>query len=1181
MQLRRIKLAGFKSFVDPTTFHLPSRLVGIVGPNGCGKSNFIDAVRWVMGESSAKTLRGESMADVIFNGSTVRKPVGQASVELVFDNSDGRIGGNYARYAEISVRRQVSRDGQSVYSLNGTRCRRKDITDVFLGTGFGPRSYSIIEQGMISRLVEARPEDLRNFLEEAAGISKYKERRKETESRLNETRENLNRLEDIRTELRQQLSRLARQAEAASRYQELKTEERTTRGQLLALRWRTLDQQRQGQEQSIQASAVALEGQLATLRHTEAELEEARETARAVQDAFAEVQGEVYAAGAEVARVEQALQHARDGRKRQAAELERARTALAQAVAHRGADQEEAQRLVAGLADQEEALAAAEELAAITAEDLAVAEGAWTTWQARWEDLNRTAQGPAQTAQVERTRLTHLEQQQDQLTRRRERLEQEAASLDPAPLEAEVERLEEALEAHDAHQEDLTEALTTANQAIGTQRDANHHLASQLDRARSHLQHLRGRLTSLETLQQAALGKGKGAVAGWLERHDLLRTPRLAEGLEVAHGWERAVEVVLGPHLEAVCVPNLPATALVAVKLEKGMLGLWSTSPSQQSSPSSCNPLPEKASSTTAGPRLTDQVRAPWPMTELLSGIYTAPDLSAALTLRDTLALGESVVTPDGLWLGRDWLRVVRDSDGHAGMLAREQDIRHLRTELEAAEDQVEAQATALEEGRIRLADLERGRERAAAASHEAARTHADLRARLSTQHARLEQVQARVVRLRGELTEVVDQVQEAVAQSEEVRHRLHEALEQVDAFAEQRNILTQERDERRITVERTRAAATNARDQAHRLALEVRTVGTRLDATRASLLRIDARVTELTAQVEALAETLAGAEAPIDAFEAELRGRLTVRLEVEGQLNRARRRVEDADHRLRKLERGRTEGERIVEELRTELTAARVAHQEVVVRAQGVEEQATEAEVSLPDILTTLPAQAEEAPWQERLDTLARQIQRLGAINLAAIEEHKAASERSQYLEAQHTDLSAAVETLENAIRRIDRETRQRFQETFDQVNEGLKVTFPRLFGGGHAYLELTGENLLETGVTIMARPPGKRNSTIHLLSGGEKALTAVALVFSIFQLNPSPVCLLDEVDAPLDEANVGRFCRMVQEMSEKVQFIFITHNKATMEMAEHLTGVTMQEPGVSRLVTVDVAEAVQLVGA
>ena len=1169
MQLRRIKLAGFKSFVDPTVFHLPGRLVGIVGPNGCGKSNFIDAVRWVMGEGSAKTLRGESMSDVIFNGSNARKPIGQASVELVFDNTDGRIGGAYAQYAEIAVRRQVSRDGQSVYFLNGTRCRRKDITDVFLGTGFGPRSYSIIEQGMISRLVEARPEDLRNFLEEAAGISKYKERRKETETRLTETRENLSRLEDIRTELRQQITRLARQAETALRYQALKTEEHTTRSQLLALRWRSLDRQRQAQEKEIQNAAVSLEERLAALRHTELELEEARQTSQSIQDTFAEVQGEVYAAGAEVARVEQALQHALANRKRQAAELERARTALAQNHAHWEADQEEAQRLAAGLAEQQEDLAVAEEQTALTVQELATTEEAWAHWQERWEELNQAAQAPTQAAQLERAHLTHCEQQQSQLANRRQRLEQEAANLDPTLLEADVAHLENALEEQAIRQDDLAEALTEANQSIANQRNANHHLATQLDQTRHRLQHVRGRLTSLETLQQAALGKGKGAVVDWLERHGLLHTPRLAETIEVAHGWERAVEVVLGPHLEAVCVADLPAVAKLTTDLHKGGLSLWSTVASTSASP----PLRSL-------PPLAEQVRAPWPIAALLAGVYTAPDLLAALALRETLTESESVVTPDGLWLGSTWLRVVRDADAHTGLLAREQEIRQLRIALEAAEDQVETQALALDEGRNQLVALERARERCATAVHEGSRLHADLRARLGTQQTRLEQLHARMAQMRRDLAEMATQAEQHTHQAAQVRTRLHEALEQADILHAQREILTQTRADQRAAVERARVAAAAARDQSHRLALEMRTVSTRLEATQASLARTATRRAELSEQVETLTEAFAHTEAPITLLEADLKDRLTVRLATEEQLNGVRRQVEDTHHRLRDMERTRAEQERTIETVRADLTTTRIAHQEVVVRTRGIEEQATELGIVLSDTLITLPMQMAEDAWQERLDQLARQIQRLGAINLAAIEEHQATTERFQYLDAQHADLTTAVETLENAIRRIDRETRQRFQETFDQVNDGLKNTFPRLFGGGHASLELTGDNLLETGVTVMARPPGKRNSTIHLLSGGEKALTAVALVFSIFQINPSPVCLLDEVDAPLDEANVGRFCRMVEDMSTKVQFIFITHNKRTMEMASHLIGVTMQEPGVSRLVTVDVAEAEQLLG-
>ncbi len=1167
MQLRRIKLAGFKSFVDPTIFHMPSRLVGIVGPNGCGKSNFIDAVRWVMGEGSAKTLRGESMSDVIFNGSNARKPVGQASVDLIFDNTDGRIGGVYAQYAEISVRRQVSREGQSVYSLNGTRCRRKDITDVFLGTGFGPRSYSIIEQGMISRLVEARPEDLRIFLEEAAGISKYKERRKETESRLTETRENLSRLDDLRAELRQQITRLARQAETALRYQTLKTEEHTTRAQLLALRWRTLVQQRQEQEQDIQKAAVVLEGQIALLRHTEAELEVIRETTQTLQDVLATVQGEVYAAGAEVARVEQALQHAQGNQKRQSAELERARAALAQNQSHWETDQEETQRLASGLAEQEEALSIAEEHATLATSDRASAEEEWTDWQERWEAWNQTAQQPTQEAQVERTHLTYLEQQQSQLRERQQRLEQEAAKLDTAPLETLLQETKEAFEAQEVHQESLAASLLTANQSVTAQRDANHHLSTQLDQARHRLQQMRGRLTSLDTLQQAALGKSKGAVVDWLERQGVSHSPRLAETLSVNHGWERAVEVVLGQHLEAVCVADLPTLAMATPALHKGSLTLWSTTAQRSST----------IAATNTPPLLAEQVRAPWPLTERLGGVYTAPSLSDALALRDTLTLGESVVTQDGLWLGHGWLRVVRDSDGHAGLLAREHEIRELRTTLEVAEDQVETHAVALEEGRNQLAVLEREREHLAAKVQQGSRVHADLRARLGTQRASLEQMQSRINRLQHDRTELETHRQANAIRSVEVQGRLQDALERIDAVQEEREALTEERADRRAAVDRTRSEATAARDRAHQLALAVRTVHTRLEATRSSLERIEARRSELIEQVKGLTEAVEQAESPLGLLEATLADRLTSRLAAEEQLNQARRRLEDSNHRLRELDRTRTEQERIIEDRRGAITKVRIDHQEVVVRARGIEEHATEGGIVLGDVIATLPSEAQEEPWQERLDQLARQIQRLGAINLAAIEEHQAASERFQYLEAQHADLSSAIETLEGAIRRIDRETRARFQETFDRVNEGLKSTFPRLFGGGHASLALTDDNLLETGVTIMARPPGKRNSTIHLLSGGEKALTAVALVFSIFQINPSPVCLLDEVDAPLDEANVGRFCQMVQEMSAKVQFIFITHNKKTMEMAEHLIGITAQEPGVSRLVTVDVSDAAQ----
>jgi len=576
MQLRRIKLAGFKSFVDPTTFHLPSGLVGIVGPNGCGKSNFIDAVRWVMGESSAKQLRGESIADVIFNGSSVRKPVEQASVELVFDNSAGKVSGSHALDPEILIRRVVHRDGQSTYFLNNVRCRRKDITDVFLGTGFGPRSYSIIEQGMISRLVEAHPEDLRSFLEEAAGISKYRERRKETEPRLAETRENLSRLDDILRELKQQLTRLAKQSEAALRYQSLKSEEKTTRNQLLVLRWRILDQQRQKQSEAIKAQTLVWNDQVAKLKEIEKEEFFAQEEAQATGEVFSKAQERFYATGAEVSRAEQALQHAREEQKRQSVELSRIRASLTQAESQRAMDQEETQKLSTDLLIQKQTLASAERLVLELEQQFSESERDYSDCQSRWEEVQRVGQIPVQTAQVERTRLTHLEQQQVQLGRRRERLEQEFLLLESDPLQKEVARLEGSFQTGNASQELFQSTLASTNQAIVLTRSANQQKTVELEKMRDRLHILRGRLASLEILQQSALGKGKGVISEWLAERGLDQAVRLAEKLRVSSGWERAVEVVLGPYLEAVCVEDLAKLVQSVGEIKQGSLILWS-----------------------------------------------------------------------------------------------------------------------------------------------------------------------------------------------------------------------------------------------------------------------------------------------------------------------------------------------------------------------------------------------------------------------------------------------------------------------------------------------------------------------------------------------------------------------------------------------------------------------------
>lgn len=1165
MRLSKIKLAGFKSFVDPTTIPLPSNLIGIVGPNGCGKSNVIDAVRWVMGETSAKHLRGDSMADVIFNGSTSRKPVGQASIELIFDNADGRAGGQYAQYNEISVKRTVSRDGQSNYFLNGTRCRRRDITDLFLGTGLGPRSYAIIEQGTISRIIEAKPEELRIFLEEAAGISKYKERRRETENRMRHTRENLARLDDLRDELGKQIDRLQRQARTAERYKELKQEERLLKAQLQALRWHTLDAQLKELEAGISERETAYEAGLARQRSVEAEIERQREAHVDASEKLNEVQSRFYGLGADIARLEQSIQHTRERRHQHQQDYDQLEQSLREAEQHLGTDRDKLEQLEAAQADAEPRRAEAEAAERQAAAALEEAERAMHDWQGEWAAFNQRAAEPARSAEVERTRIQHLDQQNLQLEQRLRRVEDEHQTQSPEALEAELAELGERLALAEAEIGEHQARLSDHQQRIGEQREGNHALSTRLDEARSGLQRLRGRHASLEALQQAALGKQEGAVLGWLEQQGLAGASRLAQRIEVERGWERAVECVLGPHLQAVCVEGIDPVAAALSELEKGGLSLFELGGAA-------------ASGETASATLLSKVKGPGRLDSLLQGVRTADSLEAALAMRAGLQAQESVITPDGLWLGPGWLRVVRDVDHQAGVLEREQEIRELDAEMARVGAEVEELEGRLDAGRERLRELESEREESQAAVNQANRAQAALQADQSAKRARLEQMRSRQERLRQEIEEARAQLEKNNAELAKARGRLQEALDAMEAHTQERETLERQREEYRAALEQAREAARREREAAQEVRLRAETLRTELASTRQALERVNSQLGQLRQRREQLSEALAEGEEPLERMGYELEGMLAKRMQVEAELGEARRIMEDIDHRLRELEAERTQAEAAVLEIRGQLEQGRVGSQELKVRTQTLTEQVIEAGFDLQALIAELPEAANEEEWARRVEDAGQKIQRLGPINLAAIDEYQEQSERKTYLDAQHADLSDALETLEDAIRKIDRETRTRFKETYDKVNAGVQHMFPRLFGGGHAYLDLTGEDLLETGVTVMARPPGKRNSTIHLLSGGEKALTAVALVFAIFELNPAPFCMLDEVDAPLDEANVGRFCDLVKEMSGRTQFIFITHNKATMEVAYQLTGVTMNEPGVSRLVAVDVDEAAEL---
>ncbi len=1173
MRLKKIKLAGFKSFVDPTTINLPSNLIGIVGPNGCGKSNTIDAVRWVLGESSAKHLRGESMADVIFNGSSSRKPVGHAAIELVFDNSDGRLGGEYAAYSEISVKRQVSRDGQSRYYLNGVHCRRRDITDIFLGTGLGPRSYAIIEQGMISRLIEAKPDELRVFLEEAAGISKYKERRRETETRMRHAQENLNRLNDIRSEIEKQLQALQRQAKVAEKYQELKQQERLLKAQLLALRWRVLDAGTHEQQRQIAVQETALEAALAELRKIEAVIEQQREQHIEENEAFNQVQGRYYSTGAEIARLEQALHHARETRQRQQHDLARVEQAWHESQTHLTNDDQSITDLAQSLRGDEAVLTRTQEVEALSAAALAVAEAAQHTWQQAWDEFNTQASAQLRAAEVERSRIQQLEQHVRQIAQRLARLEDEQRGLSTGTLEEEITALSEQRMMLDEQVANYEQELQDHQARIIAERDNHNRLASDLNAQRGRLQTMKGRHASLEALQQQALGKGGAgaAVTSWLKQHQLDGAQRLAQGLKVEAGWERAVEHVLGFHLEAVCVQGLDNIASLLGTLQRGKLAVFDLTPHREQpapSMSGLNPLLSK-------------VQSPWSLDALLSGVCIADDVAHALTLRAQLASHQSVITREGVWLGTNWLRVVRDADEKAGVLSREQEIKELLRQMDDLSDIIDKLDINQKNNQESSKSLEIFREQSQKALNEAAHRRGEVRAQASGKQARLEQMLARSSRLHHEIDDVRQQKINDEHEMAEARLRLEDALGATEGHALGRDDLTRQRDEHRNALDQVRMQARGDRDAAHQVALRIQTVRTQLGATQQRMARAQEQIGRLTQRREELATALATSEQPLRDMAAEREQMLSRRLAVEAELAQTRRRVEECDHILRQASNEHQTTEQKVRRLRDELDQLRMHWQEVKVRRETLQEQLAETGFVLDELFAAMPAEACESEWQAQVERITQQIQRLGAINLAAIDEFAAQSERKAYLDAQNADLTEALTTLENAIRKIDRETRDTFKDTFDKVNTGLQTMFPRLFGGGQAYLELTGEDLLDTGVTIMARPPGKRNSTIHLLSGGEKALTAVALVFAIFELNPAPFCMLDEVDAPLDEANVGRFCKLVKEMSERIQFVYITHNKATMEMAEHLMGVTMHEPGVSRLVTVDVEEAVKLVAA
>jgi len=1167
MQLTKIKISGFKSFVDPTTILLPSKLVAIVGPNGCGKSNIIDAVTWVMGESSPKYLRGESLTDVIFNGSNARKPVGQASVELIFDNTDGTIGGEYAKFAEISVKRMINRESDSTYYLNGVRCRKRDVVDIFLGTGLGPRSYSIIGQNMISRIIEAKPDELRTYLEEAAGISKYKERRHETELRMGHAKENLARVVDLRTELEKQLSHLKHQANVAEKFKTLKQQERVLRAELYGIQWRQLDSKMVDYTLQIQREETAYEARQSDLSGTDREIEQLRHEQRVAHDAFQEVQRRYYAVGNEITRIEQDILHHQERQQQWENDLKQTEQDHETLKSQREETEEDLRDLEYEIQSLEPQLSSANNDATTSQKNLVESEEAMQEWESAWDEFNQTSSKTTQTAQVEKTHIQHLEQKILFLEKRRDQLQQEHSRCNFGDLNKELEEitkkayeLTDKLEFETQHLEDLRQEIATLQ---ATQQDSSTHL----NNARGELQLLRGQEASLEALQQTALGQRDNPATPWLAEHKLEHNKRLAQNIEVENGWEFAVEKVLGTNLQAICIDELQTVIPHVEQLKGGNVCVFAT------------PNAQPEGSDKKGELLLQKIKAPWPLDSFLANIYTANSLQEATALAPSLEPHESVITQDGIWLSAAWLKVLRENDPAAGVFQRGQELKQLAGRIEHLETTQNELEKNIAQRREHLQRLEQQRDQLQQASNQQQAQSAQLNTQRKLKQERLAEVKAQSERLMIEQAECVEQLNQAQAELTQAKSLWQLAMADLETQAKRRDDLTKSREQVRQRLNMAREEVNAKREAIHEFEIRLQTAKSRKGSLQQAITRFHDQLASLNDRKITLQSELSSMP-PMDTLKKSLSRALDKHVSIEVELNTARVAMESLDHEFKNLENKRQIVEREINKIRTSLESFRVELQGWKVKSDSILEQFKETEFTLEDILKELPQDISVEEWQGKLDQVVQRINRLGPINLVAIDEYATCLERKQYLDKQLEDLQSGLNTLEEAIAKIDRETRSKFKETFDKVNARFQELFPTVFGGGKAYLELNSEDLLEAGVTMMACPPGKRNSSIYLLSGGEKSLTAIALIFSIFHLNPAPFCLLDEVDAALDDANVLRFTRLVKVMADKTQFLFISHNKLTIEMGEHLIGVTMNEPGVSRLVSVDLEKAISLAG-
>ena len=1156
MQLKSIKLSGFKSFADSTLLPFKQQICAIVGPNGCGKSNIVDAMRWVIGEGSAKQLRMQSMAEVIFNGTNNRQPMGMASVELNFDNSDHSLVGEYAHYTDLSIRRSVERDGASNYYINNSPCRRRDIIDIFLGTGLGPRSYAVIEQGMISRLIEAKDQELRAYLEEAAGISKYKERRRETENRLRHTNENLERLHDIIEEHAKQQRHLKRQANAAERYKVLKAEERQLSAECLAIEYQGFASEISNYDIEIAQADTSLDAKKSEKSALDNNILCLRASLEKSQTQMQAVQKRYYDVGAEVAKLEQQIAHYRS----QYNEWQNNLSQLLEQCSQIDAACAEHDEQIQLLSQERESLMPRqpemEENLRNCNSHYEQADAKLELWRERWADYQAQLAEKQREISVCETKKQHAATDLRRLETRKQQLQSIIERAANSELETRIDKglaMQAELEAESgssaARADELRTEIDFARDSLTEQQEKLHAMQQELQTTQSRKEALQVIIdNTIDTDQQA-----------WLNANGLGEKPRLAQILQIEAGWEHAIEIVLAPVLNSICVDNCIAHQDLLANGSTLRLYINKTTTAAQ---------PGTLSSFVSSDCIPVE----------LNNVYIADSAAAAWEMLDSLADNESVITKDCLWLSKFWARSLSldNNESNNSQILCAKEIKALQAKLPGLEESINSIKLDLEQSTAKLRELEASREDSYQAARDANAKLTSVNSNLSRLQAENDELKRAAARAQSDLDACIKDIDGL--STTEIDNNLVEMRNSLDDYRSKKDTYQFEAEQLKDSLAQARNDQQDAKRAVDEFDLRLKSNQDQLQLLRKMSERDSAQSIVLNERAQSMRVKLDETDSPLPAIESNLQDKIKSRLEVENELRTVEESVNVNNNNLRDLETAVEKARRILDDLNANLQQIQMRRQEQVVRQATVKEQLIATDSSLDDVISGLPDAATLTDWRERLAAKERSISRLGPINMAAIEEYDAITERKEHLDAQNADLQEAIKLLDQAIAKIDRETKDKFKATFNAANENLQKLFPKVFSGGRAYLELTEPDWLNAGVIIWAQPPGKKNSTIHMLSGGEKALTAIALVFSLFSLNPAPFCVLDEVDAPLDDSNVSRFCRLVQEMSSKTQFVVVSHNKVSINMAQQLLGVTMQEPGVSRIVAVDMHDAVAM---